>query len=98
MPYKFPGFGPSRHLFLELRPGSKGGVHGGVDTSAPAGTPVYAEYDGTVYRSGPIGGYGMAVIVRSKARDGSWFYELYGHLGPGPLPKPGTPIKEEKLF
>jgi murein DD-endopeptidase MepM/ murein hydrolase activator NlpD len=34
----------------------------------------------------------MSVIVESIAPDGTRFYELYGHLGPGPLPAPGTEI------
>jgi hypothetical protein len=35
---------------------------------------------------------GMSVIVESTAPDGTRFYELYGHLGPGPLPAPDTEI------
>jgi len=45
-----------------------------------------------VFRSGPINGYGNSVVVESTAPDGTPFYELYGHLGPGPLPAPETEI------
>src|SRR5215472_10437862 len=90
--YNYPGYSPTSHPFMEARPNSTFGYHGGADSPADAGTPVYAEYGGTVFRSGPIYGYGNSVIVRSTAGDGSTFYELYGHLGPGPLPAPDTPV------
>jgi len=90
--YNYPGYTATSHGFMELRPTSTYGYHGGVDSPAAPGTPVYGEYDGTVFRSGPINGYGMSVVVQSTAADGSTFYELYGHLGPGPLPVPGTDV------
>ena len=91
--YDFPGYSATPHGFLEPRPGSKGGYHGGADYAAPAGTPVYAEYGGRVFRSGLINGYGMAVVIESTSPNGTKFYQLYGHLGPGPLADPDTPIK-----
>ncbi|CCE04119.1 conserved hypothetical protein; putative metalloendopeptidase related [Bradyrhizobium sp. STM 3843] len=90
--YEYPGYKSSGEGWLDARPGTKGGYHGGTDSPARAGTPVYAEHGGKVFRSGPINGYGMSVIVKSIAPDGTPFYELYGHLGPGPLPDPGGEI------
>jgi murein DD-endopeptidase MepM/ murein hydrolase activator NlpD len=72
MPYNFLGFTPS-HEFREPRPKSKFGFHGGQDLSAREGTPVPAQFAGTVFRSGPIHGYGRAVIVESKAPNGKLF-------------------------
>jgi len=91
--YNYPGYGPTLEGWLGARPGTKGGYHGGTDNPADAGTPVYSEHDGEIFRNGPISGYGMSVIVRSIAPDGTPFYELYGHLGPDPLPPPRTLVK-----
>jgi murein DD-endopeptidase MepM/ murein hydrolase activator NlpD len=97
MPYKHPGF-RLKHPFPEPRPNSMYGWHGGADYGAEAGTAVPAEYSGTVFRSGPISGYGMAVIVKSTAANGSKFYTLYGHLGPDALPEVGAPIEAGKTL
>jgi hypothetical protein len=94
--YNYPGYKPTSDGFLTARPKSRGGYHGGTDNAAAPGTPVYAQYGGKVFRSGPINGYGMAVIVKSEAPDGTRFYQLYGHLGPGPLPPPGTPVTADQ--
>ena len=77
-------------------PTSKGGYHGGADNAAKPGTPVYAEYGGEVYRSGPITGYGMSVIVKTTAPDGTVFYHLYGHLGPAPIADSGHADRSRK--
>ncbi|WP_410052078.1 M23 family metallopeptidase [Bradyrhizobium sp. SZCCHNS30592] len=90
--YEYPGYGPSGDGWLTKRPGTKGGYHGGTDNPAKPNTPVYAEYSGKIFRSGVIAGYGRAVVVESVAPDGTKFRALYGHLGPGDLPEPGTPI------
>jgi hypothetical protein len=90
--YNYPGYKSTGEGWLGARPGTKGGYHGGTDNPAAPGTPVYAEHGGKIFRSGPINGYGMSVIVESTAPDGTRFYELYGHLGPGPLPAPDTEI------
>ncbi|NPU12310.1 M23 family metallopeptidase [Bradyrhizobium sp. 83012] len=90
--YEYPGYGPVGDGWLTKRPGTKGGYHGGTDNPAKPDTPVYAEYAGKVFRSGVIAGYGRAVVVESVAPDGTKFYALYGHLGPGDLPAPNTPI------
>jgi murein DD-endopeptidase MepM/ murein hydrolase activator NlpD len=94
--YNYPGYYPPSTRFMAPRPKSKFGHHGGVDSPAEAGTPVYAEYDGEVFRSGEIHGYGKAIVVKSKAADGSTFYELYGHLGPDSLPQRGDKVQAGK--
>jgi hypothetical protein len=60
--YKYTGYKPTTDNWLTSRPDTKFGFHGGNDNPAPAGTPVYAENDGTVFRSGNINGYGLAVL------------------------------------
>lgn len=84
------------HAFREARPKSKFGFHGGEDRPAPAGTPVPAQFDGKVFRSGSIYGYGNAVVVESTAPNGRKFYTLYGHLGPDGLPAVGADVKAGK--
>lgn len=91
--YGFPYNPDPSHPFREPRPKSKFGFHGGEDRPAPAGTPVPAQFDGTVFRSGPTNGYGNAVVVESIAPNGRKFYTLYGHLGPDGLPAVGTDVK-----
>jgi murein DD-endopeptidase MepM/ murein hydrolase activator NlpD len=92
MPYKHSGF-TLIDPFPVPRPDTKFGWHGGADYAAREGTAVPVEYAGKVFRSGPIYGYGPAVVVESRAPDGTKFYALYGHLGPGSLPAPGTPVE-----
>lgn len=63
-------------------------VHLGVDVFAPAGTPVYAPFDGRVhvltYNADPLD-YGNTLILEHDA-GGVPFYTLYGHLA-GTLPR-----------
>jgi murein DD-endopeptidase MepM/ murein hydrolase activator NlpD len=82
-----------RDSFREPRPKSRYGFHGGEDLAAPAGTPVPTQFDGKVFRSGPIDGYGNTVVVESIAPNGRKFYTLYGHLGPDGLPAVGADVK-----
>jgi len=96
MSYDHPGF-TLFAPFPEPRPNSSGGLHTGADYAAKAGTDVPAEYGGTVFRSGPINGYGMTVIVESRAANGTVFYTLYGHLGPNPLPE-GADVKPGQII
>lgn len=62
-------------------------MHLGVDVFAPAGTPVFAPYDGRVhvltYNADPLD-YGHTLMLEHRA-DGLRFYTLYGHLA-GTLP------------
>ncbi len=53
-----------------------GVLHGGVDIAAPIGTPIYAATSGTVARSGPATGFGLAVYIRGD--DGA--VTVYGHV------------------
>jgi murein DD-endopeptidase MepM/ murein hydrolase activator NlpD len=59
-------------------------IHLGLDLFAPAGTPVCAPLDGTVYafnyNAAPLD-YGHVVILRHETGDGDPFFTLYGHLG-----------------
>ncbi|MEX2502064.1 MAG: LysM peptidoglycan-binding domain-containing M23 family metallopeptidase [Trueperaceae bacterium] len=50
--------------------------HQGLDLGAPTGTPVFAVRDGVVARTGWIGAYGYAVVLRHE--DG--FETRYAHL------------------
>lgn len=72
-------------------------VHLGVDVFAPAGTPVYAPFDGRVhvltYNADPLD-YGNTLILEHDA-DGVPFFTLYGHLA-GTLPgllAPGARVR-----
>ncbi|MBM7806221.1 murein DD-endopeptidase MepM/ murein hydrolase activator NlpD [Geodermatophilus bullaregiensis] len=53
-----------------------GALHGGVDIAAPIGTPIYAATSGTVVRTGPATGFGVAVYIRGT--DGA--VTVYGHV------------------
>ncbi|PRY37146.1 murein DD-endopeptidase MepM/ murein hydrolase activator NlpD [Geodermatophilus tzadiensis] len=53
-----------------------GTLHGGVDIAAPIGTPIYAATSGTVVRTGPATGFGLAVYIRGN--DGA--ITVYGHV------------------
>lgn len=51
--------------------------HAGHDLAAPTGTPVIATRSGRVSVSGPLGGYGLTVILR---HDDSTLESRYAHL------------------
>lgn len=58
-------------------------THLGLDVWGPAGTSVYAPYDGVVYSLGEDpteGGYGFVIILEHRTETGLPFYTLYGHL------------------
>jgi len=58
-------------------------IHLGTDLFAPAGTPVYAPMDGTVYAFNYNPGkldYGYMIILKHNTGKGDEFYSLYGHL------------------
>ncbi len=63
-------------------------VHLGLDLFQPAGSPVFAPYDGTVeiVQARPDkGDYGHVVILRHTTDAGTPFWTLYGHLAPSIL-------------
>ena len=47
-----------------------------MDIAAPIGTPIYAAASGTVARTGPATGFGLAVYIRGD--DGA--ITVYGHV------------------
>lgn len=56
--------------------GSRGrGWHSGVDLTAPAGTPIYAVFDGKVRMSKPYGGYGNMIVLQHA----NGLETVYGH-------------------
>ncbi len=59
-------------------------IHLGLDLFAPAGTPVRAPLDGTVYafayNAAPLD-YGHIITLQHETGDGDQFFTLYGHLG-----------------
>jgi len=52
-----------------------GGIHDGIDISAPVGTPIRAAADGEVAYSGALPGYGNVLILRH----GGGFATVYAH-------------------
>ena len=60
-------------------------IHGGIDISLPAGTPVRCMRDGTVVwvddDKNPDGGWGPYVVVRTRNDAGEIEFVLFGHLG-----------------
>jgi len=65
------------------------GYHLAQDMANPQGDPVYAVDSGDViYSSSCVGGYGGpsggtcggALVIQHRAKDGTWFTALYGHL------------------
>lgn len=63
--------------------GERRTVHLGVDLFRPAGAPVYAPLDGTVYACCAHHDefdYGGCVLLEHRPSDGPVFWTLYGHL------------------
>src|SRR6186997_1858420 len=69
--------------------------HVGVDYAARIGTPVPAASSGDVIYSGPSGGFGYAVTVRSVGPDGA-YYTIYGHVDPDTALRPGAKVAAGK--
>jgi len=63
--------------------------HLGIDIGAPVGTPVYAADAGVVTSVGPMGTYGLAVIIDH----GKGFTTVYAHLSMY-YPTVGTPVRK----
>jgi len=73
--------------------GDKRYFHLGLDICAPAGTPVFAPLDGSVFESGVEegeGNYGGYVILKHELPDTNTFYTLYGHMNIDSLPARGS--------
>ena len=73
-------FGPRVHPVT----GEQESFHTGTDYAAPDGTPILAVADGQVVFSGPLGGYGTAIIV-THTIGGHTVGSLYGHMWDGHL-------------
>lgn len=73
-------------------------VHLGLDVWGPAGTTIYAPYDGVVhslaYDPNP-GSYGATLILEHKGAQGK-FFTLYGHLSKASLAKWGAGAQVQK--
>ena len=67
--------------------------HHGIDFAGPAGTPIPAAAQGTVwYSSAHPGGFGNLVILRHIGQDGSRFYTLYAHQDGRDMPLVGAAV------
>ncbi|MGY1713116.1 M23 family metallopeptidase [Geodermatophilus sp. SYSU D01106] len=70
-----------------------GTLHGGVDIAAPIGTPVYAATSGTVTRTGPATGFGLAIYITGD--DGA--VTVYGHVN-AEFVRPGERVRAGELI
>ena len=73
-------------------------VHLGLDIWGPAGTPVFAPFEGKVHSfadNAQERDYGPAIILEHNPEDGPRFYTLYGHLNRACLEKleVGIPVQ-----
>lgn len=76
--YKSEDFGTQGENGIEYRT-----VHLGLDLFQPAGSPVFAAFDGVVhsFANNPARlDYGPCIILQHAAGEGVVFYTLYGHL------------------
>jgi len=96
--YTEPAFRATDH-----ESGDRRTIHLGIDVFAPAGTPVFAPLDATVFhvenRTGRLD-YGGVVILQHRTDHGEAFYTLYGHLDPRVAVslKPGTLVSAGTQF
>jgi len=102
----FYGFGPygevrsvyTAEQFADAASPERRTRHMGVDVFGPAGTPVRAPLDGTVwlatYNADPLD-YGHLLILEHQTAEGAPFFTLYGHLAKDTtgLAKPGTRVR-----
>lgn len=56
-----------------------GEQHTGIDLAGPMGTPIYAFADGVVSRAGPVGGFGLWVVL-DHSIGGELVTTVYGHM------------------
>ncbi len=100
------GYGEARPFYTTgayLQMGNDGPqwrtVHLGLDLWGPAGTPVFAPFEGKVHSFADNArerDYGPAIILEHEPADGPRFYTLYGHLNRACLEglKAGMPVKK----
>ena len=79
-PCKQGGYGFGDTVYRNKQP--TGRVHAGLDVHAPAGTSVYAVWDGQVLVASQHSTWGFLVEIDHVAPDGTHFVSLYGHLSP----------------
>jgi len=73
---RWPAHGPITSPFGLRFNGIRPAIHRGVDISIPEGTPVIAMKRGRVRHAGPLGAYGLTVIIEH----GPTLVTLYAHL------------------
>ena len=73
---RWPAHGPITSPFGLRLDGIRPEIHRGVDISLPEGTPVAAMKRGRVRHAGPMGAYGLTVIIEH----GPALVTLYAHL------------------
>lgn len=71
-----PHFGSPFKMSSGYGPRS-GGFHKGIDFAAPLGTPIPAQYGGTVVQAGPASGFGNWVVIKPS---GASVDTIYGHM------------------
>ena len=72
--------------------GASGGIHFGVDLSAPCGTPIVALADGVVFAiDGPFGSPPHNLMIDHPDLG---YASMYGHLLEAPTLKPGDVVEQ----
>ena len=74
--------------------------HAGFDITSPAGTPLYAPIEGTVFQTGideGQGNYGGYVVLKHVIADET-FYSFYGHLSSDHSVGTGQKIPQGEQF
>ncbi len=74
-------YGVSSCYGTRALPGQAPRLHGGIDISAPAGTPIKAADGGTVEIAGSQSGFGNTVVIKHSG--GLW--TLYGNMKDGSI-------------
>jgi hypothetical protein len=76
--------------------GASGGIHFGLDLSAPCGTPVVAIADGVVFAvDGPFGSPPHNLTIDHPELG---YASMYGHLLEAPNLIPGQPVKQGQVI
>ncbi|HEX7090955.1 MAG TPA: M23 family metallopeptidase [Longimicrobiales bacterium] len=90
---RWPAHGPITSPYGLRMDGLLPEVHHGVDIALPDGTPVRAMKGGRVRHAGPLGGYGLAVIIEH----GPALVTLYGHLSQVRV-RPGEEVEGRQVI